>query len=213
MGGPMYMPQRPLSRLGFQEPKSNKLTTSTYPNLQGELKMMHQMQWQKHTKCSNPSLPNPTKATNAMEGYERKNKEEINKWTPRSRSKWFPHLEEKLIGGNVDLDLLSLCPQEDARIIGGIERKQAWEGQQWMGKLSRMVRDRLGKKGPLNRSSKIQPLCPEIIWARVSGAPRSFGGLKMNESDARPDMGWRLCVSARKLWPPKNWQQHQHKKW
>jgi hypothetical protein len=27
-----------------------------------------------------------------MERYERKNKQEINKWTPRSRSKWFPSL-------------------------------------------------------------------------------------------------------------------------
>jgi hypothetical protein len=26
IGDPKYMPQRPLSRLGFQEPKSNKLT-------------------------------------------------------------------------------------------------------------------------------------------------------------------------------------------
>jgi hypothetical protein len=34
----------------------------------------------------------------------------------------FPHLEEKLIGENIDLDLLSLFPQEDARIIGRIER-------------------------------------------------------------------------------------------
>jgi hypothetical protein len=33
-----------------------------------------------------------------------------------------PHLEEKVIGGNVDLDLLSLFPQELARINGGIER-------------------------------------------------------------------------------------------
>jgi hypothetical protein len=33
-----------------------------------------------------------------------------------------PHIEEILIGGNVDLDLLSLFPQEDGRIIGGIER-------------------------------------------------------------------------------------------
>ena len=30
-----------------------------------------------------------------------------------------------MIGGNVDLDLLSLLPQELARIIGGIERLQA----------------------------------------------------------------------------------------
>ena len=30
-----------------------------------------------------------------------------------------------MIGGDVDLDLLSLFPQEQARIIGGIESKQA----------------------------------------------------------------------------------------
>jgi hypothetical protein len=90
--GPKNMPQRPLSRLGFQEPKSNKLTNFHLPNLWGELKQMYQMQWQEQTKCSNPSLPNPTKATNATEEYEMKNKKEINKWTPRSRSKWFPSL-------------------------------------------------------------------------------------------------------------------------
>ena len=32
-----------------------------------------------------------------------------------------PHIEEKVIGGNVDLDLLSLFPQELAKLIGGIE--------------------------------------------------------------------------------------------
>ena len=32
-------------------------------------------QWQEHTKCSSPPLSNPTKATKAMEEYERKNKE------------------------------------------------------------------------------------------------------------------------------------------
>jgi hypothetical protein len=32
-----------------------------------------------------------------------------------------PHLEEILIGGNIDLDLLSLFPQKDARIMGGME--------------------------------------------------------------------------------------------
>ena len=36
---------------------------------------MQLMQWQEHTKCSSPSLSNPTKATKAMEEYERKNKE------------------------------------------------------------------------------------------------------------------------------------------
>jgi hypothetical protein len=33
-----------------------------------------------------------------------------------------PHKDEKVIGGNIDLDLLSLFPQRYARIIGGIER-------------------------------------------------------------------------------------------
>ena len=33
-----------------------------------------------------------------------------------------PHLEERWIGGNVDLNLLSLFPQRYARIMGGIER-------------------------------------------------------------------------------------------
>ena len=33
-----------------------------------------------------------------------------------------PHLEERLIGGNIDLDLLSLFPQRYARIMGGIGR-------------------------------------------------------------------------------------------
>ena len=32
-----------------------------------------------------------------------------------------PHIEEKVIGGNVDLDLLSLFPQKLERIHGGIE--------------------------------------------------------------------------------------------
>jgi hypothetical protein len=98
------------------------------PNLQGELKLMHQMQWQEHTKCSNPSLPNPTKATYVMEGYERKNKEEIHKELQDLDPIGSPHLEKKVIGGNVDLDLLSLFPQKDARNMG--ERRRE-------GKLSR----------------------------------------------------------------------------
>ena len=43
--------------------------------------------------------------------------EELQDLDPRGS----PHLEEKVVGGNVDLDLLSLFPQELARIIGGIE--------------------------------------------------------------------------------------------
>jgi hypothetical protein len=42
-----------------------------------------------------------------------------------------------LIGGDAYPDILSLFPQGDARIIGGIEKYKAWEGQQWREKLSR----------------------------------------------------------------------------
>jgi hypothetical protein len=59
-----------------------------------------------------------------MDGYERKNKEEIHKELQDLDPIGSPHMEEKVIGGNVDLDLLSLFPQRYARIMGGIER---WE--------------------------------------------------------------------------------------
>ena len=55
-------------------------------------------------------------------GYERKNEEEIHKELQDLDPIGSPHLEEILIGGKIDLDLRSLFPQEDARIIGGIER-------------------------------------------------------------------------------------------
>jgi hypothetical protein len=50
------------------------------------------MQWQELTKCSNPSLPNPIKATNAMEGYERKNMEEIHKELQDLDPIGYPHI-------------------------------------------------------------------------------------------------------------------------
>jgi hypothetical protein len=57
-----------------------------------------------------------------MEGYERKNKEEIHKEVQDRDPIGSPHIEEKVIGEKVDLDLLSLFPQRYARIMGGIER-------------------------------------------------------------------------------------------
>ena len=75
-------------------------------------------------KCSTPTLSNPTNATKAVEEYERKNRDntkELQDLDPRSSL----HLKERWIGGNVDLDPLSLFPPKLARIHGGIERKQA----------------------------------------------------------------------------------------
>ena len=68
---------------------------------------MQLMQWQEHTKWSNPSLQNPTKATNAMEGFRRKNKGMNTKQPQNLDPLGSPHLEEEWIGGMVDLDLLS----------------------------------------------------------------------------------------------------------
>jgi hypothetical protein len=50
-------------------------------------------------------------------------KEEIHKELQDLDPIGFPHKEEKVIVGNVDLDLLSLFPQKDARIMGGMGRK------------------------------------------------------------------------------------------
>jgi hypothetical protein len=55
-----------------------------------------------------------------MEGYERKNKEEIHKELQDLDPIGSPHLEEKVISGNEDLDLLSLFPKKDARNMGGM---------------------------------------------------------------------------------------------
>jgi hypothetical protein len=49
-------------------------------------------------------------------------KEEIHKELQDLDPIGSPHIEEILIGRNVDLDLLSLFPQEDARIMGGMGR-------------------------------------------------------------------------------------------
>jgi hypothetical protein len=58
-----------------------------------------------------------------MEGYERKNNEEIHKELQDLDPIGSPHLEEKVVGGNVDLDLLTLFPQKDARNMGERRRE------------------------------------------------------------------------------------------
>ena len=62
-----------------KHPRVTSFSTFTSTYHRGELKPMHQMQWQGHTECPSPSLPNPTKATNAREENERKNEEENTK--------------------------------------------------------------------------------------------------------------------------------------
>jgi hypothetical protein len=64
-----------------------------------------------------------------MERYEMKNKRGNPQRTPRSRSIGSPNLEEKVIGGNVDLDLLSLFSLK--------KMQESWGERKREGKLSR----------------------------------------------------------------------------
>jgi hypothetical protein len=63
-----------------------------------------------------------------------------------------PHLEEILIGGKIDLDLLSLFPQKYPRIMGGIERWASFPRSTMVGereKEGKTSNQPLGKKGDL----------------------------------------------------------------
>ena len=63
-----------------------------------------------------------------------------------------PHLEERWIGGKVDLDLLSLLPQRYARIMGGIERGKAFS------KVNNGGRERENRWGKLGNNGEEDPL-------------------------------------------------------
>jgi hypothetical protein len=73
-------------------------------------------------------------------------KEEIHKELQDLDPMGSPHKEEKVIGGNIDLDLLSLFPQRYARIMIGIRDGQAFQGQQWREREGKMSSPRK-KKG------------------------------------------------------------------
>ena len=77
----------------------------------------------KNTRSAqNPSLSNPTKPTNAIGGGEEEEPSRTQQMELQDPDqKASPHLVEEWIGGIIDLDLLSLFPQEIARTIGGIE--------------------------------------------------------------------------------------------
>jgi hypothetical protein len=57
-----------------------------------------------------------------MERYEKKNKGNPQKLQDPD-SLCSPHLEERWIGGNIDLDLLAIFSQKYARIMGGMEEE------------------------------------------------------------------------------------------
>jgi hypothetical protein len=99
-------------------------------------------------KCSNPSHLNLTKATNAMERYERKNKGNPQR-TLISRSSMFPSLRGEMDWWKYRSDLLSLFPQKDARIMGGIEEGGQVSKVKWRREGAQFVDCPRRKKGYL----------------------------------------------------------------
>ena len=136
---------------------------------------MHQMQWQEHKKCSSPSLPNSTKATKAYGGIrEEEQKRKTTKEPQDLDPICSPHLEERLIGGNVDLDLLSLFPQKDARIMGGRERKGKLNKDNNGGeRVEELVREEAKgrRREKFKLLSRIQPLGAFSRTAGTTGVP------------------------------------------
>ena len=73
-----------------------------------------------------------------------------------------PHLEERWIGGFVDLDLLSQIPQRYARIMGGIKRGISFSKVNNGGRERGNVLEEAwlfwGRKGPFIGPHEIEPL-------------------------------------------------------
>jgi hypothetical protein len=62
-----------------------------------------------------------------------------------------PHLEERWIGGNIDLDLLSLFSHRYARIMGGIKRWTSFPRSTMVGERKRGKTEQSnlwGRRGP-----------------------------------------------------------------
>ena len=96
-----------------------------------------------------------------------------------------PHLEEELIGGNVDLDLLSLFPQICARIMGGSERKASFSkvnngGERGENVLKRL--DTLWGRKPLKKVEKSDCLKWNLHFLREPGLGPGKAGLRRLEA-------------------------------
>ena len=114
-----------------QEPRVTSPQTFTSTNPRGESKPMQLMQMARAQVLKSFTLKFQQSYKclwgNKRERTKEEKHQELQDLDPLSS----PHLEGRWIGGNVDLDLLSLFPQRYARIMGGIERRQAFQGQQW----------------------------------------------------------------------------------
>jgi hypothetical protein len=154
-----------------------------------------------------------------MEGYERNNKEEIHKELQDLDPLCSPHLEERWIGGNIDLDLLSLFPQKYARIMGGTEeegklsistteeresQKHGWlKGEEgvFIGGENMAVGSSSKRRSAVSPATpKFRPDCPAIAKKLLSNMVQraaGFSGLGPNFSGLGPNFPPRK-ISTRK---------------
>jgi hypothetical protein len=108
-----------------------------------------------------------------------------------------PHIEEKLIGRNVDLDLLSLFPQDLARIMGVGGRESKASRSNNGGEREKEATSPRRKKGAFYRSPTKTRCCwaltPEspALGARVSG-PKSRA---MSQEDSEPKPNTEACTT------------------
>ena len=163
---------------------------------------MHQMQWQAHKKCSSPSLPNSTKATKAYGGIREEEQKRKSTKEPQDLDPiCSPHLEERLIGGNVDLDLLSLFPQKDARIMGGRGRNgKLFKDNNGGERIGRVVRTKEEEGSYLKLSQN-----PAVgVFSRTADTTGGPSGTTARAEDLLESCRWRGFPGHRYYrWSPK----------
>ena len=114
--------------LGSNDPRVTSSRTFTSTNLRGESKPMHKSNGKSTRSAQVLHSQIPPKATNAYGGRREEEQRRTQQMELQDQDLLgSPHLEEKWIGGIVDLDLFSLFPQRYARIMRG----KLFQGQQW----------------------------------------------------------------------------------
>ena len=93
-----------------------------------------------------------------------------------------------MIGGNVDLDLLSLFPQEGARIIGGIERKQSSRKVNNGGeRAAKRLENRWGRRPPFiapTKSNRYSRFCTAVVQPLEAPVQLVFTGSHCRNAQA-----------------------------
>ena len=124
-------------RLGSNDPRVTSSRTFTSTNPHGESKPMHKSKG-KSTSAQILHSQIPPKATNAYGGRREEEQRRTQQMELQELDrKGSPHLEERWIGENVDLILLSLFPQRYARIMGGIVRGASFPRSTMVGERER----------------------------------------------------------------------------